>query len=880
MQKLSYLRAQLLEDAARVIAGFQLTIDNYVHSVTLLKERFGQTYKQVDAHMQALIDLNSPSNSLSSLREFYDATEGHIRSLSTLGKPEDFYGSLLVTILLNKLPSKTKQNLVRAHGKKEWTLSELQTAILNEIYILEMGSQTEPHISVTLPTAAFHTDTRKPVTTVKSKQQRCPFCAGPHNPSLCESFKDSKQRCDIVCQNKLCYNCLGHHKVSLCNSRHRCHNCQRKHHTSLCTNGQHGGTSDRSTQPATPTQNHTHQPATATNTNAVDTASLSVTVPLPQNTVCLLKTAVATNRNGIYHSKANVLFDKGSQRSFITEGVANTLALQPHRKEDIVISSFAAHRKLNQEVNVAVISLDTLTGQTIPMTVLVVPHIATPLQNTVTLNVAHLPHLQNLPLAHPLSADKEFDISLLVGADHYWDVVGDVIVRGDGPKAVESKLGYLISGPAPITAGQFITTTNSAMMLNLLPNELNLEHFWDLESVGVTPPDEISEDKVLDNYSTSCVTRDHDVAYVARFPWKLDHPDLPTNFTVAKQRTNQLVKRLSQTPELLKVYSRIIAEQEAKCFIEHLDDQSTTHTGVHYIPHHAVEKDSTTPMRIVFDCSCRQSSKHPSLNDCLIIGSPCDNDLCTLLVRFRSHTFGLSTDTEKAFLHVRLLPDDRNYTRFFWLSDPTDLSSPLCVYRFKVVPFGATSSPFMLNAVLQYHLKQYNSPVSKDMLSNLYVDNIISGCDTEQAAVAYYRQARTIIGEARLNLRSWSSNSAELTAAATKDNTAEGALSVNVLGLRWNPTSDILHLAEKPSILAYDHLVTKQEVLQDLSKIFDPLGFVAPVVIQAKIMMQKLWQLKITWDEPLDDDLQTQWRHIATDLKSTAKFPVAKSMLF
>ena len=333
----------------------------------------------------------------------------------------------------------------------------------------------------------------------------------------------------------------------------------------------------------------------------MDTASLSVTVPLPQNTVCLLKTAVATIRNGTYHSKANVLFDEGSQRSFITEDLANTLALQTHHKEEIVISSFGARRELNQEVNVAVINLDTLTGQTTPMTVLVVPHIATPLQNTVTFNVVHLPHLQNLPLAHPLSANKEFDISLLVGADHYWDVVGDVIVRGDGPTAVESKLGYLLSGPAPITAGQFITTTNSVMMLTLLPNELSLERFWDLESIGVTPPGDISEDKVLDNYSTSCVTRDHDGAYVARFPWKLDHPDLPTNFTVAKQRTNQLVKHLSQTPELLKVYSRIIAEQEAKGFIERLDDQSTTHTSIHNIPHHAVEKDSTiTPIRFLF----------------------------------------------------------------------------------------------------------------------------------------------------------------------------------------------------------------------------------------------------------------------------------------
>jgi len=63
-----------------------------------------------------------------------------------------------------------------------------------------------------------------------------------------------------------------------------------------------------------------------------------------------------------------------------------------------------------------------------------------------------LPHLQKLSLAHPLT-EKEFDISLLVGADHYWDIVGDNVVRGNGPTAVESKLGYLLSGPVPVTVG-------------------------------------------------------------------------------------------------------------------------------------------------------------------------------------------------------------------------------------------------------------------------------------------------------------------------------------------------------------------------------------------------------------------------------------------
>ena len=157
-----------------------------------------------------------------------------------------------------------------------------------------------------------------------------------------------------------------------------------------------------------------------------------------------------------------------------------------------------------------------------------------------------------------------------------------------------------------------------------------------------------------------------------------------------------------------------------------------------------------------------------------------------------------------------------------------------------MIPFDATSSPFILNAVLQYHLRQYNSAVSHDIQSNLYVNNIISGCETDKAAVNYYREARAIMSSARFNLRSWSSNSTELNEIATQDNVADDSSLVNVLGLRWNPTTDELIIATKPSVLAHDHLVTKREVLQDLSKVFDPLAFIAPVVIQAKLLMQQL----------------------------------------
>ena len=75
------------------------------------------------------------------------------------------------------------------------------------------------------------------------------------------------------------------------------------------------------------------------------------------------------------------------------------------------------------------------------------PDIIVPLRNITNERVTQLPHLKGLPLAYPVTTDKSFRISLLIGVDHYWDIIEDVIIRGDGPTAVKSKLGYLLSGP-------------------------------------------------------------------------------------------------------------------------------------------------------------------------------------------------------------------------------------------------------------------------------------------------------------------------------------------------------------------------------------------------------------------------------------------------
>jgi len=137
-----------------------------------------------------------------------------------------------------------------------------------------------------------------------------------------------------------------------------------------------------------------------------------------------------------------------------------------------------------------------------------------------------------------------------------------------------------------------------------------------------------------------------------------------SNFTVCERRTRTQACHLLKTADLLQIYNRIIREQEKRGFIKKIDSP-TTEGPVHHNPHHHVSKDSkTTPIKIVYDSSCKLSGNYPSLNDCLEIGPSPVNDLCSVLLQFHIHKFALSTDIEKAFLHVKLLCSDQDFTRF------------------------------------------------------------------------------------------------------------------------------------------------------------------------------------------------------------------------
>ena len=292
------------------------------------------------------------------------------------------------------------------------------------------------------------------------------------------------------------------------------------------------------------------------------------------SSVCLLKTAVAKVVSDVGSTTANILFDEGAQCSFISKKLANTLKLLPCRKESISLASFGADASMPQCLDVTTVNIVSHMGEMIPLSVLVIPKIAAPLHCITSSNLRELPYLRNLTLAHPImKEDSQFDISLLIGVNHYWKIVQDHIVRGDGSTAVQSKLGYLLSGPLVHSAPSHTATSMHIGIHSEHGNEnQTLERFWAIESSGTFPTAKNSE-RFMDTYLNS-ITQQEDGSYVVRFPWKEDHAPLQSNYEVCQRRTRSLVRQLASTPDLMKTYNQIIKEQETRGFVERVSSSS------------------------------------------------------------------------------------------------------------------------------------------------------------------------------------------------------------------------------------------------------------------------------------------------------------------
>ena len=191
---------------------------------------------------------------------------------------------------------------------------------------------------------------------------------------------------------------------------------------------------------------------------------------------------------------ARMIFDSGSERSFVSNRIAKQLSLKSIGKQQLSISTFGASTDSLEKKNYDVVNL-SLTGTTptknelVQFNAISVPYICAPLSNhAVNFTKTKYEHLRDLDLAETGEGVGQVDI--LIGSDVYWKVFSGKVIRGDvGPVALDTKFGWVLNGRDE--GGKATGTTN---MLNIshslrVSTEQNLEQslhkFWDLETIGI-----------------------------------------------------------------------------------------------------------------------------------------------------------------------------------------------------------------------------------------------------------------------------------------------------------------------------------------------------------------------------------------------------------
>ena len=288
--------------------------------------------------------------------------------------------------------------------------------------------------------------------------------------------------------------------------------------------------------------------------------------------------------------------------------------------------------------------------------------------------------------------------------------------------------------------------------------------------------------------------------------------------------------------------------------------------SVYYLPMHSVEKKSstTTKVRAVFDASAKTSTG-VSLNDTLMVGPTVHSPLVDVLLRFRFHRVALITDVSKMYRAVVLTRDDRDLHRFVWRDSP---DVPLQDYRMTRLTFGVSASSFRANMCVKQNALDCATtyPVAAKVVEeDFYVDDGLTGADSIKEAIDLHVELQSLFAEGEFHLRKWNSSESavleeidpELRDQQSTHTISDPDMFIKTLGVQWNAKLDYFRLTIAD--LTPQDSWTKRTLSSDIAKTYDVLGWFAPVIIKAKILLQRLWEAGLGWDDTVPPELEQEW---------------------
>lgn len=895
VEKLFHLNQRTQGEANDIVRKVPLTNENFTVAWENLCSRYENKRVLVNLQLKTLFNLSPISTeSATALKALQRDINTCISLLKLYEIDVESWDPIFVFVCSNCLPNNTltlwEQTLSKKSIIPPW--SKLDSFLTNRHRTLESVSEirkpsdsTQSNFKHKLLVNQKSNNKGNNNNNVRSFQTnvtrpKCHLCPKEsHIIRKCPRFikMTQPQRFAEIKNNNLCINCFSKlHTVKNCTSKYSCYRCDKKHNTLLHK--------DSETSHSSVLQ---HKPTSNLNPNSATFASTSTSIQstsLPGNSV--IQTCFSTNSKGVLlgtaivkvlHNgltyRARALVDSGSEGTFISEKLFHTLKL-PFKRTCAKISG------LNNTISAAVqkecsFTLCSITDDSIEISVsaLVVPHLSGSLPSS-TIDPTSLSDLPNIPLADPRFYESS-KIDILLGGDLLPTIMLSGIRRHVCGTLVaqETIFGWILTGPIPQSqsTSSFHTIVSYFCEISL---DKEISRFWAVEDLPRTKFMSPS-DNFCENIYTRTTKRNKEGRYIVCLPLKEGYPE---KISIGQSRNNAMAQffrneaRLGKSPQFKEEYDSVLEEYISLGHMSKVPPPvSSRCPSYYYLPHHAVIKpeSTTTKVRVVFNASSA-TSNGLSLNNILHIGPVLQNDLTILILKWRFFQYVFNGDITKMYRQILVHPDHTPFQRILFRRNPDDVIQD---YELKTVTFGVNCAPYLaIRTIMQIadDVQPYYPIASEILRNSMYVDDALVGAHSIPAAIEARNQLILALKSAGFSMRKWTSNSKSIISDLPADQLLcedflvfHDCSTAKTLGIRWNAMSDSFYFAVSPYPSSCKY--TKREVLSQISKLFDPAGWLSPCIILAKIIMQRIWMERTGWDEVISPESLSSWKYFQSN---------------
>lgn len=855
IEKFHYLSTSVQGEPLALIAPFSLDEPNYQKAWDALIERYDNKRLLASSYVDQILDF-SPHNgspTLQSLQAFIRAVAENIAAFRSIEIPDqaDF---LWLTLALKKLDPQTKHDFEVEIVTTEWpTFKQLVDFVQGRSRVMQLTTPKNIILSKPRAKANILATTSTPSPAVKS--QIC-SCKQVHPLVGCPIFKTKTptERIAFLRQNNVCFNCLrSGHRVAACLSPGRCRTCKNKHHTWIhLKNGSN----------SKPTINTDSSPArfnsSANEKRDSEPTSSALVGSVMGPAQVLLGTAIGL----IQDSENNLqpvrcLVDCGSQFSLMTSKCAKRLGLAWRATTHTPLGAGGVpvprvkgrlkcriHSRINQD-------------QYLDVEPLIVGHLTGDLPTT------QLPPIHGSaaqPFADPLFWEPR-EIDMLLGGDCFMRIItGSPVTLDNKFRALPTFFGLVVMGGANLDS---VSTLRCHCLLESPINEELLSKFWSIEEMEVSIDN--SKNDPCEQHFLKTHDRDSTGRYIVALPFKEQPEDIPEAETLALSRLRGIETRFKRHHTLHSKYADFMKEYEQ---LGHMT--RTISPSAYVIPHHPVFRhdDPQAKIRVVFDASA--STAKGSLNSKLYVGPKLQREIADIILNFRRYKIAVTADLIKMYRQIFVIPEHRRFQHIFWRATTEEAIKK---YELNTITYGTASAPFQANRVVKQLCIDEGAafPLAAEVLNNyIYVDDVVAGADSFDEALVLVEQLIGLLSKGQFPIHKWNSNCSELINKLNPNLTRRSfelspetdSCVTKILGMSWDPINDCFSY----SVKSISRTITKRSILSTVSRLYDPMGFLAPVIFKAKSFLQELWKLKVAWDDSIEDRLQHDWLDFATHL--------------